>query len=235
MGHKTIGMLGGTTPESTAAYYRYLTHEYARRFGDLSYPEILIYSVNFQQFIDWDYHADRADLVAKTVSIFDTLKEAGADFGLMTANTLHIVFDEVTRRTELPLISIVQTTLDAVRVAGLDPVGLLGTLATMSEPFYSEAFAAQGITVLVPEAGEQRELSRIIYEELSRGEVREESRRTYLRAAEELRGRGARGLVLGCTELGMVLEPGDVDLPCFDTLEIHADRVLRIATGGAKI
>jgi len=231
MSHKTIGLLGGTTPESTIEYYRYITGEYTRRHGDYGYPQVLIYSVTFQEFMDWG-RSDRWDLAAaKMVEAFQALLRAGADFGLMTANTPHIVFDEVARGTSLPLVSIVDTTVRTVLQAGIRTVGLLGTETTMSASFYPDALGARGVSTLVPDAQDRSALSRIIYDELARGEVRPESKRDCLRIIRGLEERGAEGVLLACTEIPLIVEPGDTELPLLDTLRIHADEALRRAVG----
>jgi aspartate racemase len=233
MSHKTIGLFGGTTPESTIGYYQYITGQYTRRFDDYGYPQVLIYSVTFQEFLDWG-RSDRWDLAAaKMAQAFEALRRAGADFGLMTANTPHLVFDEVARQTSLPLISIVQTTQEAILRADVQRVALLGTETTMTASFYPDALGARGIGTLVPTSADRRLLSRIIYEELARGEIRPDSKRECLRIVGELRERGAEGIILGCTELPLILHDDDVELPLFDTLEIHAEEALRMAVGPA--
>jgi aspartate racemase len=227
--HKTIGLLGGITPESTVLYYRYITSEYTKRYGDYGFPEILIHSVNFQQFMDWA-RGDRFDLAADNmVEIFDGLKGAGADFGLMTANTPHLVFDDVAGRTSLPLLSIVEVTVEAVRASKLGSVGLLGTVTTMNAPMYPDALGAHGIETILPEPEDRAELSRIIYEELSGAVLKPDSKREYLRVIGELEERGARGIILGCTEIPMLIEPQDVPIPLFDTTRIHAEAALQRA------
>jgi aspartate racemase len=229
MSHKRIGLLGGLTPESTVLYYRYITSEYTRRFGDYGFPEILIHSVTFQEFMDWA-RADAWDAAAdRMVEIFDGLESAGADFGLMTANTPHIVFDEVAGRTALPLLSILEVTVEAVRESKLGCVGLLGTETTMNAPMYPNALAAHGIETVLPEPEDRAELSRIIYEELSGAVLKPESKREYLRVIGEMEERGAGGIILGCTEIPLLIEPGDVPIPLFDTTRIHAEAALRMA------
>ena len=230
MGHRKIGLLGGTAPESTVSYYRYFTREYKRRFGDYGFPEILIYSVNFQELLELG-HAGRWNRVAdRAVEVFDALKRAGADFGLMTANTMHIVFNEVAQRTSLPLLSIVDASVEAVAHEGIDCVGLLGTVDTMKGSFYPDTLDKQRITTLVPDPDDQARLSRVIYDELALGEIRAESKRECLRVITGLQERGARGILLACTELPLLVRQDDVSLPLFDTMEIHADKALRLAT-----
>ena len=235
MGHKKIGLLGGTTPESTVAYYLYFTREYTRRHGDFGFPEILIYSVQFQQFMEWSQSGQWDRAAEKVVEAFDSLKAAGADFGMLTANTPHVIFDEVARRTSLPLLSILDVTVEAVSEAKLKVVGLLGTMTTMNSPMYPDALSAQGMETLLPEAGDRELLSRIIYEELSSGVIREESKREYLRVIGELEQRGAQGIILGCTEIQMLIRQDDTPVPLFDTTTIHAERALQIATGQSDL
>jgi aspartate racemase len=235
MSHKTIGLLGGTTPESTVAYYLYFTREYIKRHGDFGFPEILIHSVNFQQFMEWTQGGEWAKAAKKIVEVFDHLKEAGADFGLLTANTPHIIFDEVAARTSLPLLSIIEVTVAAVRESQLKSVGLLGTTTTMDSPMYPDALSAHSITTLVPEAGDRELLSRIIYKELSSGVIKEESKREFLRVIGELEERGAQGIILGCTEIPLLIKQGDAPIPLFDTTSIHAETALLIATGQSDL
>jgi aspartate racemase len=235
MSHKKIGLLGGTTPESTVAYYLYFTREYTKRHGDFGFPEILIYSVQFQQFMEWSQSGQWDRAAEKVVEAFDSLKAAGADFGMFTANTPHVIFDEVAGRTSLPLLSIVDVTVGAVSEAKLESVGLLGTVTTMESPMYPDALSAQGVETLTPETGDRELLSRIIYKELSSGIIKEESKREYLRVIGELEERGARGIILGCTEIQMLIKQEDASIPMFDTTTLHAERALQIATGQSHL
>lgn len=229
MRHKKIGLLGGLTPESTVLYYRYITSEYTRRFGDYGFPEILIHSVTFQQFMDWAHGGEWDAAANKMVEIFDGLQRAGADFGLMTANTPHTVFDEVEGRTSLPLLSILEVTVEAVRESKLRRVGLLGTETTMNAPMYPDALGVHGIETVLPEPEDRAELSRIIYEELSGAVLKPESKNEYLRVIGELEEKGAQGVILGCTEIPMLITPQDVPIPLFDTTRIHAEAALQRA------
>lgn len=228
--HKKIGILGGVSPESTKIYYEYITREYVRRYGDFSYPEIVIYSVNFQEFMDLSRH-ERWDLIAdKMVVIFEKLKKAGADVGLIAANTLHIVFEEVQEKSPIPLVSIIEATAEAITLKGVKTVGLLGTLFTMSKDFYKKGLGTKGIEALVPDEKDQQLVSRVIYEELTRGIVKPESRVEYVNIVEKLKARGAEGIVLGCTEIPLLIEEKDCDVRLFNTALIHAEKALGIAT-----
>jgi len=228
---RAIGIVGGLSPESTVVYYEHIIREYRRRFGDHSYPEIIIYSVNFQRFVDW-MRSEEWDCIARALTAaVMRLYRAGADFALIASNTMHIVFDEVERNSPIPLLSIVEATADAVRRRGLKRVGLLGTLFTMTRDFYKRGLAKHGIEVVVPSPEDMKLVDRVIFEELVNGLVRAESKREFIRIIRELRERGAQGVILGCTEIPLLVGPKDVDLPLFDTTRIHAERALAMALG----
>ncbi len=217
------------SPESTKIYYEHMTREYLRRYGDFSYPEIIIYSVNFQEFRNLS-HQERWDLLAdKMVGIFEQLERAGASIGLITANTLHVVFEEVQERSPIPLVSIIEATADAVHLEGVKTVGLLGTLVTMRKDFYRKGLMTRGIETLVPDERDQDLVNKVIYEELTRGIVRSESRDKFVHIAAELKARGAEGIVLGCTEIPLLIKEEDCHLRLFNTAIIHAERALSIA------
>lgn len=227
--HKTIGILGGMSPESTVAYYEYITRTYTERFGDYGYPEILIYSVSFQTYVDWP-REDRWDLVAEGLSkAARTLEGAGADLILIATNTMHIVFDEVEASANVPMLSLLDAVGEAVRQRDIDTVGLLGTTFTMEKPFYQEGLAEKGIDVLVPDPAGRKLVNDIIYDELVAGEIRDASRDAFVRVINDLMGRGAEGVILGCTEIPLLVREEDVGVPLFDTTEIHAEAALRYA------
>jgi aspartate racemase len=235
MSHKKIGLLGGTTPESTVSYYLHITREYTRRHGDFGFPEIIIRSISFQQFMEWSQAGEWDLLTEKIVEVFDSLEAAGADFGMLTANTLHVIFDQVAGRTSLPLLSIVDVTVETVSEEKLNKVGLLGTLTTMDSTLYPDALGARRISTILPREQDRELLSRIIYEELSSGIIKEESKREYLRVIGELEERGAKGIILGCTEIPMLVTQDDVPVKLFDTTTLHAERALQVATGQSHL
>jgi aspartate racemase len=231
---KKIGILGGMSPESTTLYYEHITRTYTARFGDYGYPEILIYSVNFQKFVDWQ-HSGQWNLAAQAMAeALERLHVAGADFGLIATNTMHIVFDEVQRAVQMPLLSIIQATADSIVSAGIRSVGFLGTKFTMTEPFFREGLGRSGIKALVPEPGDQQRLNDVIYQELCRGDIRPSSRQLFLEVIEGLRGRGAEGIVLGCTEIPLLVEPKDCAFPLFNTALLHAAKALEFALQPAQ-
>jgi aspartate racemase len=223
---KTIGILGGMSPESTVTYYEHITRTYTARFGDYGYPDILIYSVNFQRFVDWQHEGRWPEAASEMAAALERLRLAGADFGLIATNTMHIVFDEVQRKVRMPLLSIVEATSEAIVAAGLGTVGLLGTVFTMREAFFREGLARVGITVLVPESPDQQSINEVIYQELCRGEIRAESRLLFLKIIERLRRSGAQGIVLGCTEIPLLVQPQHCEVPLFNTTLLHAEKAL---------
>ncbi|MGD2105442.1 MAG: aspartate/glutamate racemase family protein [Anaerolineae bacterium] len=226
MMHKAIGILGGMSPESTVAYYEYLTRTYVRRFGDHSYPEILIYSVSFQDYVDWP-EQERWDLVAEGLShSARVLEAAGADFILIATNTMHIVFDEVESSVDVPMLSLLDAVADAIEERRMETVGLLGTAFTMEKDFYRDALAERGISVVVPSPEDRKRVNDIIYCELVAGEIRDASGETFVRIVDDLAHRSAEGVILGCTEIPLLIGDEDTSLPLFDTTKIHADAAL---------
>lgn len=227
--HRTIGILGGMSPESTVMYYEYITRTYRQRFGDFGFPEILIYSVNFQKLADWQREGRWREAADEMAKALERLRAAGADFGIIATNTMHVVFDEVQKAVRMPLLSIVDAIAEAIRSAGLNLVGLLGTVFTMRERFYRDGLARFGIDVLVPDADWQERINEVIYGELCQGKTLPESRRMFLDVIGELQKAGAQGVVLGCTEIPLLVRPQDCDLPLFNTTLLHAEKALNYA------
>ena len=229
--HKTIGILGGMSPESTVAYYEYITRTYAKTFGDYGYPQILIYSVSFQTYVDWPEEG-RWDLVAEGLSqAAQALERAGADVILIATNTMHIVFDEVEASVSVPMLSLLDAVADAIQERDMQTVGLLGTAFTMEKTFYHEALAPRDIQILVPDERDRQQVNDIIYRELVAGEIRDASRDTFVDIIDRLAQRGAEGVILGCTEIPLLVSEEEASLPLFDTTVIHADAALRYAIG----
>ncbi len=230
--HKTIGILGGMSPESTVAYYEYITRTYTERFGDYGYPEIIIYSVSFQPYVDWP-EAGRWDLVADGLSeAGKRLQQAGADFILIATNTMHIVFDQVQASVDVPMLSLLDAVGEAIKTREMETVGLLGTRFTMEESFYSDALAEKGIDVLVPNADDRAYVDGVIYDELVAGRIREASRTGFVSVIDKLVARGAEGVILGCTEIPLLVSEEDAGVPLFDTTRVHAEAALRYAVSG---
>jgi aspartate racemase len=227
--HKKIGILGGMSPESTVEYYRYITRSYTERFGDYGYPEIIIYSVSFQPYVDWPEN-DHWDMVARGLSeAAQKLEAAEADFIIIATNTMHLVFDEVQASVNIPMLSLLDAVGEAILARGIKTVGLLGTKFTMEKTFYQDALVRKGITVLVPDEGDREYVNGVIYNELVAGQIRDESRAGFVTVINKLAERGAAGVILGCTEIPLLVSEADAGMPLFDTTAIHAEAALNYA------
>jgi len=220
---KTIGLIGGMSWESSLAYYRIINEATRGRLGDLHSAQVLLYSFDFAE-IEPMQVAGRWDLAAaRLVSAAQALERGGADFFLLCTNTMHRVADEVQRRVSIPLLHIADPTAEEIDKAGIRSVGLLGTRYTMEEPFYRDRLSRRReLEVLVPEEGDRQVIHDVIYGELCRGQIREASRDGYRRIIERLVSAGAGGIVLGCTEIGLLVREEDASVPLFDTARIHA-------------
>jgi len=210
-------------------YYQRITREHTRRFGDHGYPEILVYSVTFQRYIDWMRAGDWRALTDGAIEGLRALTAAGAEIGLMATNTFHRVFDEVAASVPIPLISILDVVSDRLGELGCRRAALLGTRITMSSAFYPDRLAASGIETVVPTVEEQDAIDRIIFEELGVGTVSAGSKASILGIARRLVEGGADAVILGCTELPLLVEPDDLAVPVLDTTILHADAALEAA------
>jgi aspartate racemase len=224
-----IGMLGGMSWESTAEYYR-LANELVRdRLGGLHSARIVLASVDFADIeaLQVSGQWDRAgDLLAAEAS---ALELAGADMLLLCTNTMHKVADQVQAAVSIPLLHLADTTAAAVRGAGLARVGLLATRFTMEQDFYRDRLTGNGLDVVVPDADDRAEVHRIIYDELCRGVIREESRQRYRQVIDRLVAAGAQGIVLGCTEIELLIGPADSPVPVFPTTRLHVEAAVTAA------
>lgn len=229
---KTIGIIGGMSCQSTALYYNRLNAEAQRRLGGLHSAECVIWSVDFARIERLQAAGDWNRAGAELARIAVALEHAGADVLIIATNTMHKVAETVRHATRVPLIHIAEATAAEIVKAGLGRPGLMATAYTMEQDFYVGALRQAGLEPVIPEAGDRAETHRIIYEELCRGVVREESRQAYEGIAARLIGRGADCLILGCTEVGMLLGADNVPSPVFDTTLIHADAALEAALAG---
>ena len=227
--HKKIGILGGMSPESTVEYYQYITRAYTERLGDHGYPEIIIYSVSFQPYVEWPEQG-RWDLVVQGLSeAAQRLEAAGADFIVIATNTMHLVFDEVQTSVNVPMLSLLDAVGKAILARGMKTVGLLGTEFTMEKSFYQDALARRGVTVLIPDADDREYVNSVIYDELVAGQIRAESQAGFVAIIKKLAERGAEGVILGCTEIPLLVNQADAGIPLFDTMAIHAEAALNYA------
>ena len=226
---KTVGLIGGMSWESTITYYQLLNEGVKDALGGLHSAKILLYSVDFFEIEalmsrgEWEKAADVLGGVAQR------LETAGADMILICTNTLHKVAPQVQSRIHVPLVHIAEAAADELRENGITRVGLLGTKYTMTQEFYRDKLTARGIDVLIPEGEDIDLVNRVIFDELCLGVVKPDSKAEYLRVIAELSARGAQGILLGCTELGLIVSPADVSLPLFDTTVIHAKKALELS------
>lgn len=219
---KTIGLLGGMSWESTVEYYRVMNTTVREEMGGLHSARCLMYSVEFAELALWLHEGrwDAIELILSEAAL--KLEAAGADFIVIATNTMHQVADELEAKLRIPLIHIAEATADALLAAGIKKAGLLGTKPTMELDFYQAKLAARGIETVTPEAEDRNSLHRIIFEELCRGQISAESRRAGLAIIDRLAEQGAAGMILGCTELGLLFRPEDTPWPLFDTAILHA-------------
>ena len=220
---KTIGLIGGMSWESTVTYYRIINETVKEKLGGLHSAKILMYSVDFDEIErcqssgEWSRSADILSDAARR------LEAAGADFIVICTNTMHRVAPEVQAAVSVPLLHIATVTAQRLKEAGIATVGLLGTRYTMTQAFYVDVLKDAGIDVLIPEGDDIQRVNGIIFDELCVGIIREDSKNNLLRIINGLCHRGAQGVILGCTELGLLVSTVDVDLPLFDTAIIHAE------------
>lgn len=226
---RTIGLIGGMSWESSAQYYRLLNELVRERVGGLHSARCILHSVDFAEIEELQVAGewDRAGRILADVA--RGLVAAGADFLLICTNTMHKVADQVADAVDVPLLHLGDATAEAVKSAGIGRVGLLGTAFTMEQDFYGDRLAGHGLDVLVPDAAARAEVHRVIYEELCLGVVRGESRRAYQQVIGELVERGAEGVVLGCTEIELLVRPEDIPVPVFATTRLHVEAAVRAA------
>lgn len=232
---KTIGLIGGMSWESTLPYYRLINEGVKQRLGGLHSARLVLYSVDFHE-IEILQHADRWDEAgASLAAAARALRAAGAEFIVLCTNTMHKVAPAIEAAAGVPLLHIADPTAEAVKRAGLGTVGLLGTRFTMEQDFYRGRLESHhGLQVIVPDADDRAAVHRVIYDELCLGTTREESRHAYHDIIGRLAARGAQGIILGCTEIGLLVTPEDSPVPLFDTTALHAARAVEFALEGHR-
>lgn len=229
---KTIGLVGGMTPESTKVYYEGLIQGARQPDGDpLRNPEILIYSLNLTELVQIQRTGDRERVAQYLAAVLERLRLAGAEVGALTANTPHAYFDEIRRETSLPLVSIVTATTKATADKGLEHALLLGTRTTMESKMYPREFAEAGIRIVLPSEEDREFLEKTIYNDLAIGRVTPEVRQRYHDiCTKHIEENGIDSIILGCTELPLVISNDDFSIEVFDTTIIHIDAILTAAS-----
>jgi aspartate racemase len=226
---RTIGLLGGMSWESTAIYYRLANELVRERLGGLHSARLLMLSVDFAEIEEMQVAGRWDEAGVLLAAEARRLEAGGADLLVLCTNTMHKVADTIADAVSIPLLHLGDATARAVRAAGLSKVGLLATGFTMSQDFYRDRLESHGLTVLVPSAEDQAMVHRVIYDELCLGVVRDESRTAYLEVVDRLVDNGAEGVILGCTEIEMLIGPDDLDIASFPTTRIHVEAALDAA------
>lgn len=230
---RKIGLVGGMTPESTTAYYQRLIDLGRERWDDpVHNPVVLIYSIDLAEMVAHQDVGDGDKVVDLLADVLEKLRRAGAEVGALTANTPHIFFERIRAATTLPLISIVDTTLESARNLGAGRALLLGTKATMEGPMYPDAFASEGIEIVTPTVDDREFINHSIYVDLAAGNVTPELRRRYQEICHrQVEDNGVEAVILGCTEIPLVLSADDCPVPLIDTARCHAEALFAHAVG----
>lgn len=226
---KTIGLIGGMSWESTVTYYCLINEAVKEKMGGLHSAKILLYSVDFAEIEEYQAKGEwdkSAEVLAQAAV---SLEKAGADFIVICTNTMHKVVPQIQKQIRIPIIHIAQATASVLKEQGICRVGLLGTKYTMTQEFYKSKLIEAGIEVLIPDDTDIEIVNNIIYGELCLGMIREESRKQYVRIIEKMKTEGAQGVILGCTEIGLLIKQEHTELPVFDTTQIHAAKAAELA------
>lgn len=219
---KTIGLIGGMSWESSAMYYRLLNEQVKQQLGGLHSAKCILYSVDFQEIEYYQANEQWQNAGEILGEAAWSLEKAGADFIVICTNTMHKVIEFMEARLTIPILHIADATAVQIQQAGLQTIALLGTKYTMEQDFYKHRIEQFGINVMVPNADERTMVNQIIYEELCLGKIEPTSKESYLQIIERLVKSGAQGIILGCTEIGLLIQQEDVQVPVFDTTIIHA-------------
>ena len=223
---KTIGLIGGMSWESTQTYYQLINQKVRDELGGLHSARLVLYSVDFAEIEALQHQGDWAATGEILGAAGKALAAAGADFIVLCTNTMHKVADSIEKASGLTMLHIADATADALHRDGIDCVGLLGTKFTMEQAFYKERLENRGIRVLVPDDAQRALVHTVIYDELCRGIIGQPSKQGYLQVLDLLAARGAQGVILGCTEIGLLMQQADTAIPLYDTTRIHAEQAV---------
>jgi aspartate racemase len=226
---KTIGLIGGTSWLSTIDYYRIINQEVNRQLGDLHSAKLLLYSIDFDEFKTLADAGDWPKLTEWFAGIAQHLQTAGADAIVLCANTLHLMVPELEQLVQIPIIHVADATVAELRSQNICKTALLGTKFTMEAAFFKDKLSPQGIEVMIPDADERQFIHQTIFDELDRGLLLTETKVRYLAIIENLIAKGAESVILGCTEIPLLIKPEDCTVPVFDTTLIHAKAAAKFA------
>ena len=224
MNLKTIGLIGGMSWESTVTYYKIINETVKEKLGGLHSAKCILYSVDFQEIEECQASGNwekSGEILGETAY---NLEKAGADFIVICTNTMHKVVNQIKEKISIPILHIAEMTAEKILEKGLKNIALLGTKYTMEQDFYKSKLIEKGINVIIPDKNDIEIINEVIYDELCLGTINSDSKKKFLEIVDKLRSKGAEGIILGCTEIGLLIKNEDTDVPLFDTAIIHAEQ-----------
>ena len=224
MNLKTIGLIGGMSWESTVTYYKIINETVKERLGGLHSAKCILYSVDFQEIEECQANGNWEKSGEILGEAAYNLEKAGADFIVICTNTMHKVVNQIKEKISIPILHIAEMTAEKILEKGLKNIALLGTKYTMEQDFYKSKLIEKGINVIIPDKNDIEIINEVIYDELCLGTINSDSKKKFLEIVDKLRNKGAEGIILGCTEIGLLIKNEDTDVPLFDTAIIHAEQ-----------
>ena len=224
MNLKTIGLIGGMSWESTVTYYKIINEVIKEKLGGLHSAKCVLYSVDFQEIEECQANGNWEKSGEILGEAANNLEKAGADFIVICTNTMHKVVNQIKEKISIPILHIAEMTAEKILEKGLKNIALLGTKYTMEQDFYKSKLIEKGINVIIPDKNDIEIINEVIYDELCLGTINSDSKKKFLEIVDKLRNKGAEGIILGCTEIGLLIKNEDTDVPLFDTAIIHAEQ-----------
>ena len=224
MNLKTIGLIGGMSWESTVTYYKIINETVKEKLGGLHSAKCILYSVDFQEIEECQANGNWEKSGEILGEAANNLEKAGADFIVICTNTMHKVVNQIKEKISIPILHIAEMTAEKILEKGLKNIALLGTKYTMEQDFYKSKLIEKGINVIIPDKNDIETINEVIYDELCLGTINFNSKKKFLEIVDKLRNKGAEGIILGCTEIGLLIKNEDTDVPLFDTAIIHAEQ-----------
>ena len=220
---KTIGLIGGMSWESTVTYYKIINETVKEKLGGLHSAKCILYSIDFQEIEECQANGNWEKSGEILGEAANNLEKAGADFIVICTNTMHKVVNQIKEKISIPILHIAEMTAEKILEKGLKNIALLGTKYTMEQDFYKSKLIEKGINVIIPDKNDVEIINKVIYDELCLGTINSNSKKKFLEIVDKLRSKGAEGIILGCTEIGLLIKNEDTDVPLFDTAVIHAE------------
>ncbi|WP_060917598.1 aspartate/glutamate racemase family protein [Leptotrichia wadei] len=220
---KTIGLIGGMSWESTVTYYKIINETVKEKLGGLHSAKCILYSMDFQEIEECQANGNWEKSGEILGEAANNLEKAGADFIVICTNTMHKVINQIKEKISIPILHIAEMTAEKILEKGLKNIALLGTKYTMEQDFYKSKLIEKGINVIIPDKNDIEIINKVIYDELCLGTINSNSKKKFLEIVDKLRSKGAEGIILGCTEIGLLIKNEDTDVPLFDTAVIHAE------------